>query len=276
MAHHLAMLGPKAGFDCVVIDEGTRLQADEAHIARGVRLLKPKYRLVLTGTPIKNRLESIFWLLSWVAGAREEGTFPYPATPKAREVFAEHFLMQEQSIAPGATPNKNGSIKHQTNRTARLTNLHELWEILTPLIIRMRKADCGEELPKKILKPIILQMGTEQARVYRQHLLHPPLFSQKGRAVYGFGRTAMQLNLLRQAALCPHAAALGRSRSAGLEPKRSWTDFTPKLGAALALIADLLDRGEQVLVGSPFREFSDAIQYRLREARVSSLLLDGR
>src|SRR5208282_5763708 len=48
------------------------------------------------------------------------------------------------------------------------------------------------------------------------------------------------------------------------------------LSAALALIADLLKKGEQVLIGSPLRAFSDALQYRLREARVRSILLDGR
>jgi hypothetical protein len=282
MAHHIAMLDKEAGFDCVVIDEGTRLQADETHIANGVRLLKPQYRLVLTGTPIKNRLESIFWLLWWVAGADDDKgakgikRFPYPGTPKARELFASHFLLEEQSIAPGAVTNKNGSIKHQNSRTARLTNVHELWQLLSPLIIRMRKADCGEDLPKKILKPIVLAMGTTQARVYRQHLLNPPVFSQRGFPVRGFGRAAMQLNLLRQAALCPHAAALGRAKCGGSGPKRSWTDFTPKLGATLALIAQHLPKGEQVLIGSPFREFSDALQYRLHEAGVRSILLDGR
>ena len=284
LAHHIATLTSEhkdAGFDCVVIDEGTRLQADEAYIANGVRLLKPKYRLVLTGTPIKNRLESIFWLLWWVAGASKTvsaslARFPYPGTPKARELFADHHLMQVHSIAPGAKINKNGSAKHQTARTARITNVHELWEILTPLVIRMRKTDCGEDIPKKILKPIILRPGTAQAKVYRQHLLNPPVFSKKGFPIRGFGQAAMQLNLLRQAALCPHAAALARVTSAGLGMKRSWTDFTPKMGAILAEIANLLHKGEQCIVGSPFREFSDSLQYRLREAGVKSLLLDGR
>ena len=45
------------GFDTLIVDEGTRLQGTETHISIGVRLLNPKYRLLLTGTPIKNRLE---------------------------------------------------------------------------------------------------------------------------------------------------------------------------------------------------------------------------
>ena len=39
-------------FDCVVVDEGTRLQGTESRIGASVRLLNPRFRLVLTGTPI--------------------------------------------------------------------------------------------------------------------------------------------------------------------------------------------------------------------------------
>ena len=56
-------------FDCVVVDEGTRLQGTESRIGASVRLLNPRFRLVLTGTPIKNRLESLFWLAAWAAGS---------------------------------------------------------------------------------------------------------------------------------------------------------------------------------------------------------------
>ena len=166
--------------------------------------------------------------------------------------------------------------KNPTRRTAQITNVHSLWEILSPLLIRMRQADCGEPLPPVILKPIILQPGTAQAKVYRQHLLHPPLFSKAGYPLSGLGRIGTQLNNLRMAALCPHAASLGDVKSAATGPLRSWTDFNPKLAATLALVADLLNDGEQVLVGSPFTEYSDALHFRLCEAGVSALLLDGR
>jgi SNF2 family DNA or RNA helicase len=102
LAQFLADLAENgAGFDCVVIDEGTKIQANMAFIAIGVRILQPKYRLALTGTPIKNRLESIFWLLWWVAGAipKAHNLFPYTGTPEARELFANQHLMTELEAA---------------------------------------------------------------------------------------------------------------------------------------------------------------------------------
>lgn len=82
----------------------------------------------------------------------------------------------------------------------------------------------------------------------------------------------MQLDLLRQAALCPESIGVNNKNA---DPKRSWTNFTPKLSATIELIQKHLDRGEQVMVGSPFRAFSNELHNLLTAAGVSSILLDG-
>lgn len=249
-----------AGFDCVVVDEGTHLQGgDETHIAKGVLNLEPQMRLVLTGTPSKNRLESFHFLASWATSDR----WPYERTRKARDEFAREHLM---------TIRAHGS----TERTARLTNVHHLWRVTAPVVIRRRKLDCGEGVPPKIVKDITLQLGTAQAEVYYNHLLYPPLISSAGYPVAGFGRVAMQLGYLRQAALCPHSESLGRVHSAATGAKVSPTNFNPKLATCLSLIARIIRSGQQIIIGSPFRAFSHSLHARLREAKVSSLLLDGR
>lgn len=53
------------------------------------------------------------------------------------------------------------------------------------------------------------------------------------------------------------------------------TDANPKQAAILALCADLLDRGEQIIIGSPFRAFNNALHARLTEADTATVLLDG-
>ena len=73
LARVIAQLsGLGAGFDCIVIDEGTSLQGDSL-MSLGLRLLNPRYRLVLTGTPIKNHLESVFYLGWWACGGATSG-----------------------------------------------------------------------------------------------------------------------------------------------------------------------------------------------------------
>ena len=56
---------------------------------------------------------------------------------------------------------------------------------------------------------------------------------------------------------------------------RSWTDHSPKQAAILKLIQELIPKGEQVIVMSPFQHFSLSLYRRLVEAGVSVCLLDG-
>ncbi len=260
MADHIAkLIDAGAGFDCVVADEVTRLQGgDETHIAAGVLKLNPPMRLALTGTPAKNRLESFHFLACWAAGEN----WPYEATRKGRDEFAREHLMTVRS-------------KGQTERTARLTNIHHLWRITAPIVVRRCKIDCGEDIPPKIVKDIALQPGSIQSIVYANHLFYPPLISAAGRPVNGFGRVAMQLNYLRQAALAPHSPSLGIVQSAAEGIKKSSTDFNPKMATCLSLVAKVIRTGQQIIIGSPFRAFSHSLHARLRQAKVSSLLLDG-
>jgi hypothetical protein len=273
------------GFDCVVVDEGTKLQANDSHVSQGVRALSPKYRLVLTGTPIKNRLESIFWLAWWACGGAERATarWPYAGTTEAKEAFAnqhlqhDRFVTREQESEHKAWVREGKKKKRKiSRRSARLCNVHRLWKLLAPVVIRRRKEDCGEDIPIKAVHPVFIAPGKAQLAVYKYHLENPPNTKPDGspikdqRAVIG-----MQVNILRQAALHPNSENLAETRNSTLGTKRSWTPWTPKLAAVLSLVADCLDDGEQVMIGSPFRAFSRAAYGFLREAGVSAVMLDG-
>jgi hypothetical protein len=52
--------------DLVVLDEAQRIKNWATKTAAYVKALKPAYRLVLTGTPMENRLEELASLLDWV------------------------------------------------------------------------------------------------------------------------------------------------------------------------------------------------------------------
>jgi hypothetical protein len=280
-------------FDMVLVDEGTVIQADFAHLAIGVRLLNPRYRYVFTGTPIKNRVESIFWLMKWVCGNQPGPTarFPYAASAEAREEFANHYLQRDEFLTREEEAEAAHRLKHGKSRsvkiekrTARLCNVHRFWKITAPTILRRRKDDCGLPIVKRIVKPISIPPGRMQQQVYEFHLRNPPLaaHSTPTKAVSRRAQMGMQLTTLRLAALCPHAESLERavthnSRFAGaIGPKRSCTDMNPKAAAILAQVAEVITQGEQVLIGSPFEPFNSAIHRRLVDAGVSSILLDGR
>lgn len=88
-------------------------------------------------------------------------------------------------------------------RSARICNIHRLWKLIAPIVIRRRKADCGEEIVPKILKPIFVPPGTHQQAVYQFHLDYPPIMAKQGSGTAKLDprcRIGMQLANLRQVA----------------------------------------------------------------------------
>lgn len=279
--------GQGAGIDCIVLDEATRLQSTTAKIATGVRKLNPPYRLVMTGTPIKNKVDSMFHLLHYAAGGHQSPTAQFPFTndsdSKARfaNLHLEHdrFITREQSrklnaINSGQKAKNTKIIK----RSSRICNIHHLWKLVAPTILRRRKDDCGEDIVERTFRPIICKPGQSQLEVYGHHLEFPPIAPKNSPTSRLGGRAAMgmQLNNLRQIALCPDDPELGRVINASHKKiKKSWTPWTPKLSSTITLISKLISQGEQVIVGSPFRHFNQTLYNLLQEAKVPTLLLDG-
>lgn len=130
---------------------------------------------------------------------------------------------------------------------------------------------------KPIVKPIVVKPGKSQLAVYRYHIENPPLLGKKKSSppAHRRNQVGMQITNLRLAALCPNAEALADAFTGGQGPRRSWTEWTPKLFACLEIIRERLSCGQQVIVGSPFREFSRVLGDNLHEAEVPFVLLDG-
>ncbi len=246
-------------FDCGIVDEGVRLKSGDTYIAEGVLRLRPKFRYVLTGTPIKNRLPDIFFLAAWVTGFSDKPSarWPYGNTLADMEEFANQHMVREVNETKAEETGRR-----YAKRTNQITNLHHLWKLLGPVVIRRRKDQVREGIVPKIVKPIRIQPGTAQLATYRWHLNHKP----EGKNA--LARMGKQLVLLRQAALCPSDIKLGGARS-----KSRWT---PKIAAICGLAADLMEQGEQLVVFSPFQAFSADLAAVLREAGVPCAVLDGK
>ncbi len=278
-------------FECVAIDEATKIKGEDTLIGIGCRLMNPKYRLVLTATPIKNRLPDLFWLAWWATGGLSEAhpRWPYTNEEGEQEKFAQEFLVCERNLSKERRDN-NGKVLADTGRggkwrrgkvTAEVCNIHRLWKLISPIVVRRRKKDIGEDIVEKVRQPIRVPLGTLQSRVYEYHL--NASYVDKN----GFPAIGAQLQALRSAAAAPNSGLLRyvgtdeEGASDSLQPTdqeffRSGTDYIPKVAACLTLIESIIRRGEQVVVFSAFHEPLDTISRRLDEAEVPHLLLDGR
>jgi len=162
-------------FDGVVIDEGVRMKGEDTYVGLGVRQLDPKYRLLLTATPVKNRLVDIFRLAWWAAGGKSaaHARFPYRDDSNERAKFAKTFMVSESNLTKqdqAEADGKSVSPGRYQKLTAEVCNVHLLWKLLGPLVLRRRKDECGEDIVPKIRRVIRCEMGTLQQDVYSYHL----------------------------------------------------------------------------------------------------------
>jgi SNF2 family DNA or RNA helicase len=117
---HLAL--NKAGFDFLILDEAQRIKNFETKTASSIRRLQFKHVLIITGTPIENRLIDIFSIV----GAID----PYFFGP-LWEFSYQHCLFDPE--------------KH--NKINGYYNLQKLNKRLEPILIRREKRKVLEQLP---------------------------------------------------------------------------------------------------------------------------------
>ncbi len=198
-------------FDCVECDEAVRLKSNESHISLGVREMRPLYRRVLTGTPIKNHLDDIFWLCHWAAGghALPCARWPFANDNAAKEAFANEHMIIERNHSREAKEEAAGKRPRKIEkRTPTICNIHRLWKLLAPIVLRRRKDDVGRDLVPKTIVPMLVRPGSAQNTVYKFHADNPPEFARNGEPMNPIAQVVAQLQLLRQCALCPDSPNL--------------------------------------------------------------------
>jgi len=112
----------KTGFDFLILDEAQRIKNFETKTASSIRKLQFKHVLIITGTPIENRLIDIFSLISAID--------PYFFGP-LWEFSYQHCLFDPE--------------KH--NKINGYFNLQKLNKRLVPILIRREKRNVLEQLP---------------------------------------------------------------------------------------------------------------------------------
>lgn len=260
-------------FGAAVVDEGTRVKGEETFIGLGVRQITAPHRLVLTGTPIKNRLPDIFRLAWWATGGKQHASsnprFPYDDTAEAVSDFSKEFLISERNLSKEEESNRR-----YVKLTPQICNIHRLWKILSPIVLRRRKEDCGEQIAPKIKHLVRVPMGKYQAEVYKYHL--KAFYADRN----GLPAVGARLTALRIAAANPASILLKDKPSEDNKPipgiPRSAYTYTPKLSAQLHIILDALQRREQIVLFSSFLDALDALGARLSEAGIPHVVLDGR
>jgi hypothetical protein len=125
----------KGAFDFVSVDEGTKIQGNDSLASKALRAFHPRFRVLCTGTPMKNYVHQMFWLLWWTLGDSTP-RFPY-GYDGGQEKFLSDFGVVEKAVDDWGK--SNGRVKV----LPEVSNLLYLWKMLCGSVIRRRMDEVG-------------------------------------------------------------------------------------------------------------------------------------
>ncbi|HEY2333620.1 MAG TPA: SNF2-related protein [Solirubrobacterales bacterium] len=253
----------------IVVDEGTLAKGNDSLRSKAVRGLRARHRFLLTGTPISNYVNDVFWLLWWTLG---NATLRFPFDYEGgRAKFEADFCVIEYWRRDGRRENRKV--------LPQVTNVSRLWRLLSGAMVRRRKQHMGKLAPRTT-RTIAAPMGEGQMKLYEFWLSgqnferyftwkHPghPMLAVDG-LVERFAAGLGQLTKLEYATTLPEADPdLG-----SWEPLQKFehSNWTPKNLKVLQVALEHVEAGEKVLIGSDLIETGRWLCERLREKGVEA------
>ena len=138
---------------CIIVDESHYLKNHQAkrtqHFVANVAERPPNRLMMLSGTPIKNRVEEFYTQLN-LTKYNPFGTYGVKFTFASYYTFAAHFCYSSKMELYGATITKYFGMKKET--------LPQLKRLLKCKYIRVRAEDVLKDLPDLIHKEIVVDV----------------------------------------------------------------------------------------------------------------------
>lgn len=128
--------------DIIILDEAQRIKNWRTRLARSVKKLYSPYAIVLTGTPLENRLEELHSIVGFIDKHHLGPLFRFRHT---------HEIIDE------------------TGRVIGYRNLNKLGESLKPILIRRRKEEVLAQLPGRVEKEYFVAMTAEQSAIHEEN-----------------------------------------------------------------------------------------------------------
>ena len=207
----------------VILDEGQQIKNPDSKAAKSARELTAFNRLVLSGTPIENRLLDMWSLMA----------FAMPGVLGSRAYFKKRFDKRKDS-------------QSQNRLAARLK----------PFLLRRTKQQVAKDLPPRTEEEVYAKMEGVQRQLYKAELrrIQKALLGMDSDESVKKNSFAILQGLMRLRQICCHP---------GLVDKKYVGEDSAKLNALFYLLDQLRDEGHKVLVFSQFTTMLDIIRARL-------------
>ncbi len=132
----------KVKWDLIILDEGQRIKNWEAKTSQVVKALKSPFALVLSGTPLENRLEELYSVVEFIDDRRLGPAFRF---------YNRYRVVDERGKLLG------------------YKNLDELREKLAPILLRRTRKTVMKELPPRTSEILRIPPTEEQIELHNAH-----------------------------------------------------------------------------------------------------------
>ena len=204
----------------VILDEAQRIKNWKTRTAQSVKQIESAYAMVLTGTPLENRLEELHSIVEFIDRYRLGPMFQF---------LANHQVLDEES-----------------GKVVGYHNLKAIGETLSSILIRRRKGEVLTQLPERMDKNFFVPMTKEQMVPHEENKEIVARIVAKWRR-YKFlsevdhRRLMISLQYMRMA--CDNTYLIDQK-----------TRFGPKLNELLTLLGEIFEEdGTKVVIFSQWQ-----------------------
>lgn len=225
-------------WDLIVLDEGQRIKNWEAKTSRAIKALRSPYALVLSGTPLENRLEELYSVVEFIDDRRLGPDFRF---------HHEHRLTDDRG------------------RTCGYGNLNALREKLRPVLLRRTRKQILRQLPPRTNQVIRIAPTAEQLELHGAQMRIVSMITRKQYI------SEMDLLRLQKALLAARMAA-----DSTLLVDKTPPGYSTKLERLAELLPRLAaDEGRKTIVFSEWTTMLDQIEKILAKQGTGFVRLDG-
>jgi Superfamily II DNA/RNA helicases, SNF2 family len=227
--------------DLVILDEAQRIKNWSTRTARSVKRIASAYAIVLTGTPLENRLEELVSIVDFIDPFRLGPTF--------------RFLDAHQS-------------KDETGRVTGYRDLDRVATTLSSVVVRRRKKEVLKQLPERIEKQFFVAMTPEQVQHHeenREIVARIAMKWRKHRHLSESDQRRMMIALQAMRMSCDSTYLLDET-----------SDHGKKSGEIMTLLGEILEEeGTKVVVFSQWLRMHEILASRISAAGWGHVLFHG-
>ncbi len=228
--------------DVIVLDEAQRIKNWQTRRAKSIKKLDSRYAIVLTGTPLENRLEELYSIVEFVDRFRLGPMFRF---------LAEHQQTDDNGKVVG------------------YRNLDKIGRTLAPILVRRTKKEVLQQLPERLDKNYLVPMTAQQMAHHEENREIVGKVVSKWRRL-GFLPEADQRRLMialqNMRMSCNSTYLLDRQ-----------TDYGVKADEMVAVLRETFERpNDKAVVFSQWLGTHEILLDRLRSVGLGYVLFHGR